>query len=107
MVVNAPYEKIVGYVFFAISIWYVVGVFKRHRKEIWGAIVGKNNKLELTELAALYWFLFFPILFFADLFLHMEASAKVWYSMDGIFVAIILGDTAVKIWGKEKKINEE
>ncbi len=88
-------QHIAAYIFEAFSLIYFLYLTKKHRKEMWEAIRGDDKKLQLPEIAAFFWFILFPILFFGDLFFGLDASDKVWYSMDVIFLFIIGGYAAV------------
>lgn len=89
------FSKIVGYLFFAFSVGYLVRITNKHRDDIWGAIIGEDKKLSLPELCALLWVILFPVLFFAEIFLGLKAGEHIWYSMDSIFL-IIIGGNAYK-----------
>lgn len=89
-------EKIIGYVFFLFCIGYLLYITHKHKNDLWGAIIGDDKKLDITELAALFWFMLFPMLFFGEVFLGLKAGEHIWYSLDSIFLIIIGGDVANK-----------
>lgn len=95
-------EKIIGYVFFLFCIGYILHITNKHKVSLWNAIIGDDKKLDITELAALFWFMLFPMLFFAEVFLGMVAGEHIWYSLDSIFLIIIGGDVANKKIKKDK-----
>ncbi len=97
--------QITGLCFFVFTFAYFIYITRKHSGEIWGAMLGDDGKLQLTELAALFWFILFPILFFADLFLGLKASEEIWYSMDGIFLIIIGGHSVNKHFESRQKKN--
>tara|TARA_R100001530_G_scaffold127686_1_gene96985 strand:- start:104 stop:421 length:318 start_codon:yes stop_codon:yes gene_type:complete len=100
-------DHIVSYVFGLFSAGYLFYLVRTHRSEIWGAFRGKNEKLDIHELAALYWFFMFAVLFFSELFLGKTAGPHIWYSLDTIFLIIIGGDKIGKIKGDKKDEKKE
>ena len=97
-------EKIIGLVFFVFCVGYMIYITQKHKDDLWSAIIGQDNKLDLTEFAALLWFLIFPMLFFAEVFLSLKAGEHIWYSLDSIFLIIIGGDVTSKtLNGKKDK----
>jgi hypothetical protein len=95
---------IAAYIFEICSLGYFIFLTRKHRIEIWEAIKGEDGKLQLTEIAAFYWFMLFPILFFGDLFFNMKASAEIWYSMDFVFFTIIGGHAYIN---KQKRLEND
>jgi hypothetical protein len=89
-------SRIIGYVFFALLVIWIARLATRRKAEFWAAIKGEDNKLQAVEIGLLIWFIFFPVLLVCEVFLQLYASEKVWYSMDGIFVALVLGDLGQK-----------
>ena len=89
-------DHIIAYAFFAFSLGYMIHITTKHKKDLWNAIIGDNKKLDITEMAALFWFLLFPVLFFAEVFLGKVAGEHIWYSMDSIFLIIVGGDVVNK-----------
>ena len=96
-------EHIIAYVFFLFSVSYFIYLIRSNRIEIWSAFRGKNDKLDIPELAALYWFFMFAVLFFTELFLGKTAGQHIWYSLDTIFL-IIVGGNSIK---KNEKFNTD
>ena len=95
-------DHIIAYVFFAFSLGYMIFITTKHREDLWSAIIGENKKLDITELAALFWFVLFPILFFAEVFLGRTAGEHIWYSLDSIFLIIVGGNTLNRKMDKKK-----
>lgn len=89
-------DHIIAYAFFAFSLGYMVFITTKHKDDLWKAIIGDNNKLDITEMAALFWFVLFPILFFAEVFLGKVAGEHIWYSLDSIFLVIVGGNALNK-----------
>lgn len=89
-------DHIIGYIFFVFCLGYIIYITIRHKKTLWEAISGEDKKLDLTELAALFWFVIFPILFFAEIFLGKTVGEHIWYSLDSIFLIIIGGNVVGK-----------
>ncbi len=98
-------DHIISYVFFLFCAGYLFYLIRTHRSEIWSAFRGKNEKLDIHELAALYWFFMFAVLFFAELFLGKTAGSHIWYSLDTIFLIIVGGDKIGK--AKNGKSNDK
>lgn len=82
--------------------------YARHKTEIYTGLKGEDGEWQPMELAAWYWFKFFPKLFFITLLIvivglplndTMEGVLiTVWTATNGIFVAAIAG----KSWGKSE-----
>jgi hypothetical protein len=94
-------DKIIACFFFIVAACYFFIATERKKKEIWKAIKGEDNKLQVTEIATLYWCRLFPVLFFLNLMIvilglelsdnHVTLMTKSWYSMDTFFGFIMLG----------------
>lgn len=100
-------QKILGYIFFILIVVWKIGIIKRNKGELWDAIRGEDRKLQVQEIAILIWVIVFPILVLSELFLGLTVSSSVWYSMNGIFVALILGDLGTKYLGNKNNNNKE
>lgn len=89
---NTSPSAILGYLFFLFLVISITKIAIQKKGDLWEAIKGKDGKLQAVEIGMLIWFIFFPVLLMSELFLNLNAGEKIWYSMDGIFVALILGD---------------
>ena len=105
-------EKTLALAFFLFCAIYFFYATEKKKKEIWSAIKGDDNKLQVTEIATLYWCRLFPILFFVNLSIvilglsvtpeHVELITKAWYSMDAMFGFVMMGH-GISNYNKPKK----
>ena len=94
-------EKVFAYVFFLACVFYFLRATEQKKAEIWSAIKGDDNKLQVTEIATLFWCWLFPCLFFINIAIvilglkldnsHVAIMTKVWYSMDAMFGFVMMG----------------
>jgi hypothetical protein len=66
--------------------------FEAHKRktDLWDAIKGPDKKLQLAEVVMALWIVLFPIMVLSNLFLGLEPSPQIVFSMD-IILAVILG----------------
>lgn len=108
-------EKILAIAFFLFCAIYFFHATEKKKKDIWQAIKGDDNKLQVPEIATLYWCRLFPILFFINVLIvilglelddnHVIIMTKVWYSMDAVFGFVMVGHGIGK-FKKEKTLNK-
>ena len=101
-------ERMVLLTCWAGMVWLYIKSYNRHRKEIYEALKGSDGKWQSVELAAWYWFKFFPMLFLSTILMVIvdaEISEQsqnlmitVWTATNGIFAVTIAG----KSWGNNK-----
>jgi len=94
-------ERVLAIVFFVVCAVYFFYTTEKKKKDIWSAIKGDDNKLQVPEIATLYWCRLFPILFFINILIvllgleldekHVTIMTKVWYSMDAMFGFVMMG----------------
>lgn len=97
-------DKVAAIIFFIVSAINFFGHLKKI--DLDNVTKGDDGKHQLPEIAALYWFRLFPILFFGDFFLGFEASEKIWMSMDAIFL-VIMGSHSLISLNKKKNTSEQ
>lgn len=100
------FEKVIGIICFIVGITYFQ--FFLRKINILEVAKGEDKLLQLTEVAAVYWFRLFPILFFGDLLFGIpeDAAERLWTGVDTIFGIISLtygGIEVSKNVGKDKK----
>ena len=86
-------EKLFIFLFMIFTLVVKQIIISTKGEEMWRAIRGDDNKLQLHEIVGLLWILNFDIMLYMELFFQRKASENMWYSMDLIFAIIILGDT--------------
>jgi hypothetical protein len=104
---NTSPSAVIGYLFFLFLVFYLTKIAFKTKGDLWEAIKGPDGKLQSVEIGMLIWFVFFPVLLLSDLFLGLDADAKIWYSMDGIFVTLVLGDLGKQFISSKKGKNED
>lgn len=96
--------QIIGWVLMGITLGYLAFLTYRKRGDIWGAVIGEDNKLQISEFVIVIWLVLFPVVVCADIFLKLPASPQVWWSMD-IILGLTLGYKATDLF-KVKKSDE-
>jgi hypothetical protein len=66
-------------------------VIARKWTEIWPAIKGENNQLDVPELVIFMWVVLFPCVALASLFLELTVDPALWLSMDAIMLFALTG----------------
>ena len=89
-------EKLIGLIMWGVGASVFSFLCWKHGRDIWKAVKGEDNRLQLTEVVAFFWLILFPIAFFTDLSPYIDVSDTVWTSLDVIFAVIIAGNVAEK-----------
>jgi hypothetical protein len=92
-------EKLIGFIMMSMVLIYMLYISRRHRKEIWEGIKGKDHVLEAPEIIILIVMLLYPIVVLADVFLGLHASEGVFWSIDAIIFFALTGKVAMNKFG--------
>jgi small-conductance mechanosensitive channel len=83
--------KFIGILFAFGTLGYLFYLTIKHKTDFWEAFKGENKKLEIIEAVIIVWLVLFVAMVVGDFTLQLHASDHVWYSMDAIFFACVLG----------------
>jgi cation transport ATPase len=98
-------EKLIGFFIMLGVFVYMFYISKKYKKDLWDAVKGDNNKLEVPELIVVISMILYPVIVLSDVFLGLHASEGIFWSLDSIIFFALTGRVLLNRFNNSK--NEE